>query len=500
MLHPSLAGQWQPLTFGMKFFRVGPIECAISWLLFLCLFPLLLIWYFIAFCMLICCGKSRALALGWQYYTLLSVGTPLRHFYLAQLLLRPQFVFVCMLTYPPVADSWYTLSTNLGGNYLWGDCLRLTDYDSVRAMLEDPARERSLVVDAFVGEVGKLLTPVLPLFYSTGSTWHAGWRRVFLSRITHRAPVVEALTGDGLRQLALPIVSEWLDEATPFKLVDGGLPLEMPHRPIFKILLRLLLDVPPESLPAELLAAVDRHADNNGATQCILPAWVNWTFPRFGTKNTLPARRALASFLFTGCNAAKPESLLGLALDWAGMAKEAGLDGSGDSSGLMIESVVDPLLLAALAGTKLAVMFCLYSIEGWRWSEEHQVPAKEEMQLLYRKDPEAWILEVLRLCAPVAGTHKVLPESMRLPFLRGSRDFPAGTIVTASIPDAHVDPSAFEDPMAFRPGRCPKDRYLIWNGPFGGAAPRHCPGESIALKLCEVFTTAYLDRQVDSQA
>ena len=92
--------------------------------------------------------------------------------------------------------------------------------------------------------MGKLLTPVLPLFYSTGSTWHAGWRRVFLSRITHRAPVVEALTGDGLRQLALPIVSEWLDEATPFKLVDGGLPLEMPHRPIFKILLRLLLDVP----------------------------------------------------------------------------------------------------------------------------------------------------------------------------------------------------------------------------------------------------------------
>ena len=87
------------------------------------------------------------------------VGTPLRHFYLAQLLLRPQFVFVCMLTYPPVADSWYTLSTNLGGNYLWGDCLRLTDYDSVRAMLEDPA----LLVYLDNDDLGDLLSFTLGL-------------------------------------------------------------------------------------------------------------------------------------------------------------------------------------------------------------------------------------------------------------------------------------------------------------------------------------------------
>ena len=41
------------------------------------------------------------------------------------------------------------------------------------------------------------------------------------------------------------------------------------------------------------------------------------------------------------------------------------------------------------------------------------------------------------------------------------------------------------------PGR-PKERHLNWNGPFGGDAPRKCPGEQLSFELGRVMLDGWM--------
>ena len=173
------------------------------------------------------------------------------------------------------------------------------------------------------------------------------------------------------------------------------------------------------------------------------------------------------------------------------------------------------------------------------------LPSREEHLELYNADPRAWILEAVRLQPPVQSTSRVAPEGgMRCPFRGRERTMPEGTFVVANLcgarplnprPLCHfrcrraccisvtvthsvlrvppgsitlastlhpascryhagVDPAAWgEDALDFKPGR-PPDAHLNWNGPFGGSAPRQCPGEAFSVAVSKAMLDAWVSK------
>ena len=68
-----------------------------------------------------------------------------------------------------------------------------------------------------------------------------------------------------------------------------------------------------------------------------------------------------------------------------------------------------------------------------------------------------------------------------------------GTFVVANLYHASTDPAAWgNDAHDFKPGR-PADKYLNWNGPFGGDAPRQCPGEHLSLEMGKALVDAWVE-------
>ena len=117
------------------------------------------------------------------------------------------------------------------------------------------------------------------------------------------------------------------------------------------------------------------------------------------------------------------------------------------------------------------------------------------MAALYRANPTDFVLETLRLACPVAGSHKVLDKPMVCPFMKDMVTLPENTVLVANYGSAHLDPKEWGDDWRdFRPGRAPRDRYLVWNGPYGGSAPRQCPGEELSMVVITTVISAFLDK------
>merc|ERR1712187_673645 len=173
---------------------------------------------------------------------------------------------------------------------------------------------------------------------------------------------------------------------------------------------------------------------------------------------------------------------------------------STDDAGVdaFVEALSAMMCTAAFLGTTTGLSTVLKKFVKIRmtWSSDSELQWQEdadEMAQLYAHSPVDFILEALRLDPPVGGTHKVLTEEMRCPFLHKESTFPKGTIMVANLFMCHLDEAAFGDnTLAFKPGRAPRDRYLMWNGPYGGAAPRHCPGEQLAMHVIKVCVDRFL--------
>jgi len=296
-------------------------------------------------------------------------------------------------------------------------------------------------------------------------------------------------------------------------------------RPVFSLILSLLFDVhePPDDLveAATLFVTI-------GALYWLLPP----SYPAlFHTPGTLAVGK-LKAFLYTHCNAAKPETLKGRAVDWIAMADSIADVGSIDARAggedgkpercrpaskccrddeeldnpkidALLNSVCLAVMLAATAGTSTATINSLCKFIHFprgayfpklMLNQPSWQPDAEEMVALYRKDPLSFILETLRLACPVAGSHKVLDEPIKCPFLNGEKTFPTNTVVVANFNVAHIDPAEWgDDALKFRPGRAAHDRYMIWNGPYGGSAPRQCPGEELATTILILMLSAFVD-------
>ena len=257
------------------------------------------------------------------------------------------------------------------------------------------------------------------------------------------------------------------------------------------------------TLPPELEEAAVTYGSLAGAAGVITPAWVHTLTFRKMQEGIQPAREKLAAFLLTHCNAANPSHLKGYPFDWSSMAAAVH-----SSLGVReyVLSVCDATLFAGTLGTShLVEKSCLPRLRGTypaqkgpRGRKEPQPPAVE-YESLYRQSPIDWVLESVRLDTPVACPSDVVrgPNGKRCPFRGAVRTMPPGSLLEPNIHHANVDSGEWgSDALEFKPGR-PRDRHISWNGPFGGSAPRHCPGEQLSVFVVKVMLDAWLERRAN---
>ena len=126
---------------------------------------------------------------------------------------------------------------------------------------------------------------------------------------------------------------------------------------------------------------------------------------------------------------------------------------------------------------------------NWRYATKKMNP-----DLAVAEDKVERILEAVRLQPPVQSTGKVLAAEERCPFMQGDVTLPRGTSVVACLYYASIDKKAWgDDADAFKPGR-PREKHLNWNGPFGGDAPRKCPGEQLSVEIGRAMLDAWVER------
>mmetsp|Transcript_36054 Transcript_36054/g.58175 ORF Transcript_36054/g.58175 Transcript_36054/m.58175 type:complete len:465 (-) Transcript_36054:528-1922(-) len=133
----------------------------------------------------------------------------------------------------------------------------------------------------------------------------------------------------------------------------------------------------------------------------------------------------------------------------------------------------------------------------------------EKMLKLYRKDPDAFLLESARLNPPVGGQNpSVLTQNLTIQNVDGTpRTFQPGTWTGVLTSGANKDPTLYPDPYEFKPDRANLDRILTWNAelrdirkckntagfPSCKEAPRPCPGTWLALRTAKAAIAFFMD-------
>eukprot|EP00928_Gymnodinium_smaydae_P073621 TRINITY_DN5679_c1_g3_i2.p1 TRINITY_DN5679_c1_g3~~TRINITY_DN5679_c1_g3_i2.p1 ORF type:complete len:496 (-),score=95.37 TRINITY_DN5679_c1_g3_i2:76-1452(-) len=135
---------------------------------------------------------------------------------------------------------------------------------------------------------------------------------------------------------------------------------------------------------------------------------------------------------------------------------------------------------------------------------KHVLKKPAEYAALFRKDPEAFMLEAARLYPPVGGMNPMkVTKAAKYSFQNGRPDMEVkpGDLGVIFTSNANRDPTIFKDPEEFRPGRENADRLLSWNAEIRDfstcdsvagcpAAPRGCPGTFLSLRIA-TKTVAY---------
>jgi len=107
------------------------------------------------------------------------------------------------------------------------------------------------------------------------------------------------------------------------------------------------------------------------------------------------------------------------------------------------------------------------------------------------------ILEAARMDAPVNNVNVILPAARTFTVEGQAVEFPAGTVVAASIGAANMDPTRFADPDRFDPARPGlAAATLAFNSVGFDPAPqpearRVCPGRNVAVRLAGDFLVAW---------
>jgi len=157
------------------------------------------------------------------------------------------------------------------------------------------------------------------------------------------------------------------------------------------------------------------------------------------------------------------------------------------------------------------VMFAGYGGTGYLTFETFNMVKTDPAKFLklYRKDPEAFVLESARLHPPVAGQNpSVLPRDISYKGVDGKQGtFKKGSWASLVTSGANRDPNVFPDPDAFEIERKNLDRILTWNAELGDIrkcndtagfpsckeAPRPCPGTWLALRVAKAAVAFFMD-------
>jgi len=142
-------------------------------------------------------------------------------------------------------------------------------------------------------------------------------------------------------------------------------------------------------------------------------------------------------------------------------------------------NIVDATLFAGYIGTTDLTDKCV------RYQQNNS-----EMQDLFKEDPEAFIIELMRYDGAVASFTALYKEDTE-EIVEGKKlVFKKGTPYQASLMTANRDPAEFEEPAQFNTKRANIGNQLSWNGKLKDVesrdlvkAPRHCPGHCLSLKL-----------------
>ncbi|CAJ1342911.1 unnamed protein product [Effrenium voratum] len=126
---------------------------------------------------------------------------------------------------------------------------------------------------------------------------------------------------------------------------------------------------------------------------------------------------------------------------------------------------------------------------------------------LFRRDPDAFMLEAARVRPPVGGMNPYQfrePQEIPLPSAGRTWTARAGDLAFMLTSAANNDPLIFKDPSAFIPGRENAERLLSWNNEWGDfkscpsvagcpAAPRGCPGTFLSMHLAKNAVAFFIE-------
>jgi len=155
-----------------------------------------------------------------------------------------------------------------------------------------------------------------------------------------------------------------------------------------------------------------------------------------------------------------------------------------------LQEVIWVVLFAAFGGTSNLAIQTVKHILADRSADNVR---------LFLEDKEAFMLEAARFYPPVGGMN---PMVLREPL---DMKKPSGAVVSAPkgswgltiSTGANRDPTVFENPNVFWPGRSHADRLMTWNAELrdirAGTSVRGCPGTHFALRLATSVVSYFVE-------
>lgn len=194
----------------------------------------------------------------------------------------------------------------------------------------------------------------------------------------------------------------------------------------------------------------------------------------------------------------------GFAASFMAEAERRGFNGKEALSGLFL-----PMVIAGMSSPG-TTFYAMYSIDQLKKDIKTMVP-------LYKKDPEAFNLEIVRLNGAGGANaqfHAKKTTQWKLPSGRVITER-QGTYAMTNTKLAGYDPSVWGGPtmdpeyaMKFIPGRDNRERVIAWMSELQDirkcpnmtgceAAPRFCPGAEFTQRLTRQVVDFYVDTCVD---
>ena len=148
-------------------------------------------------------------------------------------------------------------------------------------------------------------------------------------------------------------------------------------------------------------------------------------------------------------------------------------------------------------------------------SDALDFPPGADLVALYRRDPDAFVIESCRVDPPVTSACATFVEGETIALAAGCGCGAAATTTTTHVkpgtPLQYVfgglagpnrDPQVFARPNRFDPARKDLRKLLSWNGPLDEAAacPRFCPGQELSMIVVRAILGSIDELQQDTKA